>query len=79
MLRRAADGAALAQIQESGCLAWNERGKHAEKIVRCKYRFSFCFAERSLVAPRVNSSVPAGDAPRRSLNLADYKKRRGLI
>nr|CAB3265817.1 RNA polymerase-associated protein RTF1 homolog [Phallusia mammillata] len=36
-------------------------------------------AERSLVAPRANSSLPNSDGPRRSLNLADYKKRRGLI
>ncbi|XP_076824456.1 RNA polymerase-associated protein RTF1 homolog [Clavelina lepadiformis] len=36
-------------------------------------------ADRTLVAPKVNSSSNVSDAPCRSLNLADYKKRRGLI
>uniref|UniRef100_H2Z3Z7 RNA polymerase-associated protein RTF1 homolog n=1 Tax=Ciona savignyi TaxID=51511 RepID=H2Z3Z7_CIOSA len=36
-------------------------------------------AERSLVAPKVSTATTSSDAPRRSLNLADYKKRRGLI
>ncbi|XP_078480967.1 RNA polymerase-associated protein RTF1 homolog isoform X1 [Ciona intestinalis] len=36
-------------------------------------------AERSLVAPKANTPTTSSDAPRRSLNLADYKKRRGLI
>lgn len=39
----------------------------------------FCFLQAPVIAP-AKPPVPAREtAPRRSLNLEDYKKRRGLI